>query len=297
MCVILAGCAVSSDNSIADKLESVKEDTSVTYDSTDEEKQDDNTGNNAENGKDETVKENVEIKEVSWNHSDFGEVYDYNTEIYFKMSTGDVITKEIPFGTAVKGMEKLDIDGDGEDEFVINQFFANTAGEFSVVNIYKFADGEVEEIFPGSKIPELKDEIVNTEIKPFEQEGYPPYMLEVCTYQKDGAEVTEKYHAFLAWQNGSWKEIEMSSDTEETIPEYLVYVKAPDGYANLRTGPGTEYDIICQIPNGESLEVYREDAISENDKRWLKVAYYREADNEDGYEWLTGWIAESQLEE
>lgn len=47
------------------------------------------------------------------------------------------------------------------------------------------------------------------------------------------------------------------SDREaiEVIPEYLEYVGAPDGYANLRTGPGTEYDIICRIPNEDSMEV------------------------------------------
>ena len=93
------------------------------------------------------------------------------------------------------------------------------------------------------------------------------------------------------------KSLAISNMSEETIPEYLIYVEAPDGYANLRTGPGTEYDVICQIPNGGELEVYREDATSTNGKKWIKVAYYREADNEDGYEWLTGWIAESQLEE
>lgn len=96
--------------------------------------------------------------------------------------------------------------------------------------------------------------------------------------------------------SGDKADAEEGSDEEGTIPQYLLYVKAPDGYANLRTGPGTEYDIICRIPNGDELEVYREDAISKTGKKWLKVAYWREADNEDGYEWLTGWIAESQLE-
>ncbi|MBQ6128416.1 MAG: SH3 domain-containing protein [Lachnospiraceae bacterium] len=89
------------------------------------------------------------------------------------------------------------------------------------------------------------------------------------------------------------------SDREaiEVIPEYLEYVGAPDGYANLRTGPGTEYDIICRIPNDDSMEVYRKKATSADGKTWLKVTYYTEADNEDGYDWLTGWIAESQLQE
>ena len=81
---------------------------------------------------------------------------------------------------------------------------------------------------------------------------------------------------------------------EETIPEYLLYVNSPDGYANLRTGPGAEYDIICQIPNGGELEVYRTDATSKTGKKWLKVAYFEGSG--DDYTWTTGWIAESQVE-
>lgn len=82
----------------------------------------------------------------------------------------------------------------------------------------------------------------------------------------------------------------------EVKPETLLFVEASDGYANLRTGPGTEYEIICQIPNGGEMEMYLKNATSESGKKWLKVTYYTDADNEDGYTWLTGWIAESQLE-
>ena len=78
---------------------------------------------------------------------------------------------------------------------------------------------------------------------------------------------------------------------EETIPEYLLYVNSSDGYANLRTGPGVEYDVIRKLHNGEELEVYREDGYDSKGKRWLKVAYF-EGDDED-YRWITGWIAES----
>ncbi len=82
----------------------------------------------------------------------------------------------------------------------------------------------------------------------------------------------------------------------EVKPEYLLYVNAPDGYVNLRTGPGTDYDIICRIPNDESLESYRKQATAQNGKNWLKVTYFNEEDNEVGYKWLTGWVAESQVQ-
>lgn len=90
--------------------------------------------------------------------------------------------------------------------------------------------------------------------------------------------------------------------TEETIPEYFIYVISPDGYANLRTGPGTEYDVICQIPTGDSLEVYRESATDKKGNKWLKVAYWHPEGtsqldgSDDPGVWETGWIAESQVE-
>ncbi len=87
-----------------------------------------------------------------------------------------------------------------------------------------------------------------------------------------------------------------NTDALEVKPETLLFVEASDGYANLRTGPGTEYEIICRIPNGDDMEMYYKNATSESGKMWLKVTYYMDADNEDGYTWLTGWIAESQLE-
>ena len=89
---------------------------------------------------------------------------------------------------------------------------------------------------------------------------------------------------------------------EETIPEYLIYVKSPDGYANLRKGPGTEYDVICQIPTGDSMEVYRENALDKKGKKWLKVAYWHSEGtpqpdgSDDPGVWETGWISESQVE-
>ena len=92
------------------------------------------------------------------------------------------------------------------------------------------------------------------------------------------------------------------ANNEETIPEYFIYVISPDGYANLRTGPGTEYDVICRIPTGDSMEVYRETATDKKGKKWLKVAYWHpegtsQGDGSDDQGvWETGWIAESQVE-
>ena len=112
--------------------------------------------------------------------------------------------------------------------------------------------------------------------------------------------ISQKEYDSLVPKSDPVKLIEADSlsdrDALETLPEYFEYVKAPDGYANLRTGPGTEYDVICRVPTGNDLEVYKKSATSNSGKTWRKVAYFIETDNEPGYAWLAGWISESQLE-
>ena len=58
----------------------------------------------------------------------------------------------------------------------------------------------------------------------------------------------------------------------------------------MRTGPGTEYDVICKVPTGEQLEVYRVNAVDFKGKTWVKVIYSNSGVTE------MGWIAESQLD-
>ncbi|WP_026660602.1 SH3 domain-containing protein [Butyrivibrio sp. AC2005] len=64
-------------------------------------------------------------------------------------------------------------------------------------------------------------------------------------------------------------------------------VTAPDGYVNLREGPGTNYNIIIPIENGQILET--SDALYNQDAKWVKVYF---ACEEGLYE---GWVAKSQV--
>lgn len=60
---------------------------------------------------------------------------------------------------------------------------------------------------------------------------------------------------------------------------YFVTVSAPDGYVNFRKGPGTDYEIIQAIDNGENMSVV------EDNGKWLKVVYNRQE----------GYVAASQV--
>ena len=308
--MLLAGCGAAADSNLKDKLENVKEESEQEEgedDSKDEEKPE-----KKKKKKEKASEEDVTITDVSWNFGSYEEFSENDTdigEVYFKLSNGEIITKQVPLGYYVTGKEDADIDGDGEDEIIINQYFANTSTEYNIVYIFKLAGGDIEDISPMGDIPELTDDVADMMIKPLDKDGYPKYALDVITYQKDSTDVSVKYHALLAWHNGSWEEIGNTEETgqidtaeDHTIPEYFIYVVSPDGYANLRTGPGTEYDVICQIPTGDSMEVYRETATDKKGNKWLKVAYWHpegtsqlDGSNEEGITEI-GWIAESQVE-
>ena len=76
-----------------------------------------------------------------------------------------------------------------------------------------------------------------------------------------------------------YTDTDIYADTDMVL--YYVIVTAPDGYVNLRMGPGTDYSVICEISNGEILDVTD---ISDNGK-WLHVNYYD----------VPGWVAASQV--
>ena len=310
--MLLAGCGKSDDSSLTDRLENIREDAEENENEEENATTLDVTAISVSKAE-KSSKEDVTITDVSWNHGSYEEFIEADsdvTEVYFTLSNGETITKQVPLGYYVDGKEEVDIDGDGEDEIVINQYFSNTAAEYNIVYVFKLVDGNIEYISPMGDIPELTDDVADMMIKPLDKEGYPKYALDVTTYQKESADVSVKYHALLAWHNGSWEEIETDSDEKQheetsedhTIPEYFIYVISPDGYANLRTGPGTEYDVICQIPTGDSMEVYRETATDKKGNKWLKVAYWHpegtsqlDGSNEQGITEI-GWIAESQVE-
>ncbi len=216
--MLIAGCGAASDSSSADKPEKVEEEIK------EENKDDSNDREQPENENKEEEKpskEDIKITDVSWNHGSYVEFTKAGsdvTEVYFTLSNGQTVTKQLPIGYYVDGKEECDIDGDGEDEIVINQYFFNTIGEYNIVNIYKLRNGEIEEIFPTEDIPELKSDVADTMLVSFDEEGYPKYALDVTILKKDGGEVYIKYHALLAWHNGSWEKIEYGNEEDDDGP-------------------------------------------------------------------------------
>ena len=66
--------------------------------------------------------------------------------------------------------------------------------------------------------------------------------------------------------------------------EFIFVVTAPDGYVNVRTGPGTEYAIIEPVSNGELLYAIDRIEYTDTGKAWLKIKGYDE-----------GWVSDTQV--
>lgn len=80
-----------------------------------------------------------------------------------------------------------------------------------------------------------------------------------------------------------------SDDLNIRVGEPLfAIVTAPDEYVNVRTGPGTDNDIVATIANGIELEII-DKSTRDNGKIWLRIA------SNAPFEFDEGWVAESQI--
>ena len=113
-----------------------------------------------------------------------------------------------------------DIDNDGNDEFIINAYFGNTAGDHEYIYAYKLVEGQVVQLYPTKDIPELAAEtawpeltagdLTNTSIVTVVKDGKTIKALDVSIIGKgfEGEEilVQETYHATLIYNEDHWEE-------------------------------------------------------------------------------------------
>ena len=81
--------------------------------------------------------------------------------------------------------------------------------------------------------------------------------------------------------------LQENNEAVSTRADEIRYVTtaANDGGVNMRSGPGTEFDILIEmIPNGEKMAVSAED-FSTTGKIWYKVTYHE----------VEGWVSASQI--
>ena len=128
----------------------------------------------------------------------------------------------------------------------------------------------------------------NTEIGQYYGDGYSGRYVDFDT---ESSSISVKYENDTITISGYGSAVDgtysrSSEETSNKEPEYVV-VSASDGGANMRSGPGTEYEITMpMVPVGEVL-IVMDSANADNGKTWLNVIW-------KDYE---GWVAKSQVSE
>ncbi len=117
----------------------------------------------------EEIQQNMEnstnqvlLTEVTWEDMNDGV---YEPFLHFSFSNGNIVDKELPYLSIVKGIEYKDITGDGEEEVVVYREFVNTAhDDYILMDFFKIEDDTITEISPSADIPELAEVAYDTEI-------------------------------------------------------------------------------------------------------------------------------------
>lgn len=84
------------------------------------------------------------------------------TVLHFSLGEGTEIDVELPYyPSVVKQIEFLDINGDGTEEALIYRYFANTATEYTLIDIFEIKDKTVRNLSPGTELQELSGNVWN----------------------------------------------------------------------------------------------------------------------------------------
>ncbi len=160
-----------------------------------------------------TTTSDIIIADVSWNN-DINESFEYDPDNHtlftFEMSDGHMKQFDAGYQYPVESMEKVDIDNDGEEEYLFNTQFGNTAAEYNVVFIFKLVDGEVKRLFPTEDIEEIFNDAVDSHVVTVSENGQTLNALEVTTFDKDvdvngDSYAFENYHATIICRDGHWE--------------------------------------------------------------------------------------------
>lgn len=105
--------------------------------------------------------------------------------LYFSFNDGTVVEKEVPFyPSIVEKTEYRDITGDGKQEALVYRYFANTATEYEVIDIFEIEDGVVSCISPGTELEELAGNVWNTTIIKRLVDGDMDFIFRMESYDK-----------------------------------------------------------------------------------------------------------------
>lgn len=145
--------------------------------------------------------------------------------VQFVFSDGSVVEWQSLYAWYTpENVQCLDLTGDGVKEVLLWGYFANTAGEYNMLNIFQIHGKEVTEVSFQDDIEELRDGVCNTHLFYLNRGSKKGCALQVETFGKEGAMVFLEQRMEIYYENGKWKklpgrnlnpQVSLESDSEE----------------------------------------------------------------------------------
>lgn len=175
------------------------------------------------------------------------------------------------------------------DDGILERDYGETFTHF--YSYYRLEDGELKcfDSFCSYDNPDYGDDII-TEYTHVDSAGNKSIITEAEFNAGDGLygvhDIKGEWYD-ISEENINRILLQENNETVSTRADEIRYVTtaANDGGVNMRSGPGTEFDILIEmIPNGEKMAVSAED-FSTTGKIWYKVTYHE----------VEGWVSASQI--
>lgn len=175
------------------------------------------------------------------------------------------------------------------DDGILERDYGETFTHF--YSYYRLEDGELKcfDSFCSYDNPDYGDDII-TEYTHVDSAGNKSIITEAEFNAGDGLygvhDIKGEWYD-ISEENINRILLQENNEAVSTRADEIRYVTtaANDGGVNMRSGPGTEFDILIEmIPNGEKMAVSAED-FSTTGKIWYKVTYHE----------VEGWVSASQI--
>ena len=149
--------------------------------------------------KDEKI--NCDITWDDYNSGSYGETW-----LHFSFSDGTEVDEELScFPSIVENVDFVDITGDGKDEVLIYRYFANTATEYTLINIFQIEENCVTEISPELELEELANNVWDVIDIDFSEEEYDMPVFTMESYEKINTVTYPDKRVLVGYQGGGWQ--------------------------------------------------------------------------------------------
>lgn len=150
------------------------------------------------------------------------------TMLHFRLSGGNVVDIELPwYPSVVEQVYYRDIIGDGKEEVLVYRYFANTATEYTLIDIFEITDKTVRNLSPGMELEELNSNVWDMTLMEdsTQEEGCPVFRLE--SYDKKYGMTFRDETVLIGYRDGGWRIFGRVSwkveQAVEMVKEYVRY--------------------------------------------------------------------------